>query len=371
MPNFRKTVRSAVLALTVFSLVPVSACARNMGQPSPSGQPGTPDSQAQANAAGTPGATSGQGLSAAGNGQAQMLPNGSGDGKLALKYANGEEYVNANQLMEILGMRYVWDNNGQVLKFGENDAAYEIRMNSPEARREDDMIRLKKAPAVIDGTPHIPVSALADLLSEEVAFTKEGNDLILQPSADTSRFNVDEDGQLPEGNALDFGDDTEDPYKNAASETSAVVPSDGEEDAVPAAALKDINIPALIAKARTYLGVKYEFGAAPYPQSGTFDCSSYTRYLYGRHGISLPRTSRAQGKLGNSVSRSSLRVGDLLFFYVPGRFKTNKTVGHVGIYIGNKNMINSSPLPKDGVQIINIDKAYWKETFLFAKRIAQ
>ncbi|MNF16046.1 Murein DD-endopeptidase MepH precursor [compost metagenome] len=71
------------------------------------------------------------------------------------------------------------------------------------------------------------------------------------------------------------------------------------------------------------------------------------------------------------MSRSSLRVGDLLYFYVPGRFQTNKTVGHVGIYIGNRNMINSSPAPKDGVQIISIDKAYWKRTFLFAKRIAQ
>ena len=42
-----------------------------------------------------------------------------------------------------------------------------------------------------------------------------------------------------------------------------------------------------------------------------------------------------KGRLGTFVSRKSLRKGDLMFFYVPGRFKTNKTVGHVGIYIGN------------------------------------
>ncbi len=59
-----------------------------------------------------------------------------------------------------------------------------------------------------------------------------------------------------------------------------------------------------------------------------------------------------------------------MFFYVPGRFKTNKTVGHVGIYIGNMQMLNASPKPKNGVQITNINKPYWKTTFLRAKRIA-
>jgi len=58
-----------------------------------------------------------------------------------------------------------------------------------------------------------------------------------------------------------------------------------------------------------------------------------------------------------------------MYFYVPGRFKSNKKVGHVGIYMGGGKMIHSSPLPKDGVQITNIDKAYWKRTYLYSKRI--
>jgi hypothetical protein len=54
---------------------------------------------------------------------------------------------------------------------------------------------------------------------------------------------------------------------------------------------------------------------------------------------------------------------------VPGRFKTDKIVGHVGIYMGNNQMIHASPKPKDGVQITNINQPYWKKTFLSAKRL--
>lgn len=360
----RKFLRSLTLILVVLTLAMPAGCAGNWRQSL--GLDATPPAGET-----EPSPT---GPSAANTGQAAILPAENGEGRLPLKHANGEDYVDAGKLIETIGFKCAWENNNQVLKFGENDAAFEIRKDSTEARKEEDSIRLKTAPVVIDGALHIPVSALADLLREDVVFAKEGEQLVLLPSAEQIQLGVDQDGPLPEGNALDFGDDADDPYKNVSTEVETWAVPDALEDspeAIPAAALKDINIPALIARARTYLGVKYEFGANPYADSGRFDCSSYTQYLFGKYGITLPRTARAQAKLGNSVSRSSLRVGDLLYFYVPGRFKTNNTVGHVGIYIGNGNMIHSSPLPEDGVQITNIDKAYWKETFLYAKRIAE
>ncbi|MNC17037.1 Murein DD-endopeptidase MepS/Murein LD-carboxypeptidase precursor [compost metagenome] len=300
------------------------------------------------------------------------LPPVPGEEALPLKYANGEDYVELEQLVRLAGFRFKWDNNRQTLKFGDNDAAFELKLDSLDARKEDDPLKLKSQPRMIDGVPYVPVSAVSDLLTDDLVFAKEGQSLKLKPSPEQFSLKVDEDAPLPEGNALDFGDDPEDPNKAAADMSASALPDAKElADAIPAAALKDINIAALIARAKTYMGIRYEFGAAPYPKSGTFDCSSYTAYLFDKYGISLPRTARAQGKLGTAVSRSNLRVGDLLFFYVPGRFQTNKTVGHVGIYMGNRNMINASPAPKDGVQIISIDKAYWKRTFLFAKRIAQ
>ncbi|WP_052486889.1 C40 family peptidase [Gordoniibacillus kamchatkensis] len=126
----------------------------------------------------------------------------------------------------------------------------------------------------------------------------------------------------------------------------------------------------LVRKGMQYMGVKYQVGAAPYPVSGRFDCSSFTQYVFGKYGISLPRLARQQAQRGTAVSRKSLRKGDLLFYYAPGAFKSNRAVAHVGIYMGGGRMLHSSPQPKDGVQVSDINAPYWKKTFLFAKRVA-
>jgi cell wall-associated NlpC family hydrolase len=65
-----------------------------------------------------------------------------------------------------------------------------------------------------------------------------------------------------------------------------------------------------------------------------FDCSGLVQYAYAAAGISLPHSSRMQSTMGTAVSRSALQPGDLLFFYSP--------VSHVGIYIGNGQMVHAS-----------------------------
>jgi cell wall-associated NlpC family hydrolase len=178
---------------------------------------------------------------------------------------------------------------------------------------------------------------------------------------------LDPEAEVPTDESLDFADDPEDPAEN----TEVWIPMDEEEGPLAEPVLKNINMTRLISTARNYLGVRYKFGAKAYSSSyRRFDCSSYTRFIFAKYGVKLPRTARAQAKLGNTVSRKSLRKGDLMYFYVPGRFKSNRTVGHVGIYMGNNNMIHASPEPKNGVQITNINKAFWKKTFLKAKRVA-
>jgi cell wall-associated NlpC family hydrolase len=79
---------------------------------------------------------------------------------------------------------------------------------------------------------------------------------------------------------------------------------------------------------------------------GTFDCSGLVEYAYGAAGIGLPHSAAMQSGIGQSVSRSQLRPGDLVFFYSP--------VSHVGIYIGNGQMVHA-PTTGDVVKISNID----------------
>jgi cell wall-associated NlpC family hydrolase len=85
-----------------------------------------------------------------------------------------------------------------------------------------------------------------------------------------------------------------------------------------------------------YLGTPYRWGGTS-PRTG-FDCSGFVQYVYGLHGVDLPRTSRQMAGSGIAVDPStrSLAVGDLMLFAQNGR------ISHVAIYAGNGRFIHSS-----------------------------
>lgn len=72
----------------------------------------------------------------------------------------------------------------------------------------------------------------------------------------------------------------------------------------------------------------YQYGAAGPTR---FDCSGFTRYVFGRLGRSLPHSSAAQYNAAgvHHISRSQLRPGDLVFTVRDGAIR------HVGIYAGS------------------------------------
>jgi cell wall-associated NlpC family hydrolase len=92
------------------------------------------------------------------------------------------------------------------------------------------------------------------------------------------------------------------------------------------------------------VGDMYGTGASG-PDS--FDCSGLTMYAYAAAGVTLPHSSRAQSNVGVPVSRAELQPGDLVFFYSP--------ISHVGIYIGNGQMVHASVTGKP-VAVTSVDK---------------
>ena len=69
--------------------------------------------------------------------------------------------------------------------------------------------------------------------------------------------------------------------------------------------------------------------------------------VYVAFGYSIPRTSREQSRYGKSVSLSSVKPGDLIFY------KNGSSVGHVALYMGGGNVIHASNRV-DGIKISNM-----------------
>lgn len=106
----------------------------------------------------------------------------------------------------------------------------------------------------------------------------------------------------------------------------------------------------------------------PYSYGGTtpsgFDCSGYTKYVFNKEGLSLPRTTGQQFSTGKAVSKSNLEIGDLVFFNTTGR-----GVSHVGIYAGANNFIHASTSKGVSVASLN-DPYYWGSRYIGARRVA-
>ncbi|MEU4997671.1 NlpC/P60 family protein [Streptomyces sp. NPDC021622] len=98
----------------------------------------------------------------------------------------------------------------------------------------------------------------------------------------------------------------------------------------------------VIAFAEAQIGKPYVWGATG-PDS--YDCSGLTQDAWKAAGISLPRTTWDQVKVGTTVKTADAKPGDLVFFY--------DDISHVGIYIGDGKMIHA-PKPGTNVRVESI-----------------
>jgi len=115
----------------------------------------------------------------------------------------------------------------------------------------------------------------------------------------------------------------------------------------------------IIAYAKTLLGVPYRWGG--YSTKG-FDCSGFTKYVFAKFGIDLPRSSYAYSGIGTKVSRSELRKGDILMWDT----EKNGTIGHVGIYMGDGMFIHASTSKG---KVVTRSLSSYSEKYMGARRV--
>ncbi len=118
--------------------------------------------------------------------------------------------------------------------------------------------------------------------------------------------------------------------------------------------------------AQKYIGTPYVWGGESMSEGG-MDCSGFVYNALKDAGYDVGRTT-AQGyrSKGSTVSKADMQPGDLIFY---GK---NGEASHIGIYIGNGQMVHSSggskntkANPGKGVTVANVDH---RSDFIEARR---
>lgn len=111
-------------------------------------------------------------------------------------------------------------------------------------------------------------------------------------------------------------------------------------------------IAALVEEAARWIGVPYRYAGN---DKGGVDCSGLTSQVFLKTlNVKLPRNSAEQQRWCKGISKENLQPGDLVFFATGSN---RDRVSHVGIYVGNGDIIHASS--SRGVIVSNLGEKYY------------
>ena len=129
--------------------------------------------------------------------------------------------------------------------------------------------------------------------------------------------------------------------------------------------IRSQNINQVVDTAKSFHGTPYRYGGTT--RSG-IDCSALVYQSFRSVGVTLPRTSSDQSKIGKNVPIRKLEKGDVIFFATG---KRRRKVTHAGIVTstrrGNAQFIHAST--SLGVTQDNVFSNYWSKRVVRARRI--
>lgn len=135
-------------------------------------------------------------------------------------------------------------------------------------------------------------------------------------------------------------------------------PGGVEIPAYPGEPVTDETYAAMLEEAQKYLGYPYVWGGSS--PSTSFDCSGFVSWVINHSGWNVGRLG-AQGlyNICTPVSMANAQPGDLIFFWHTYDAPNPNGVTHVGIYVGNGQMIHCG----NPISYANINSNYWQQHY--------
>jgi peptidoglycan DL-endopeptidase LytE len=282
------------------------------------------------------------------------------------KVKNGDTLYSISKKLDVSVDKIKKDNNlykakikpNQILNISNNTSS----KSTAKSKSKPGYYTVRKGDtlAKIARKTHLPMKKIMALNDVHQKSLRVGQRIVLARSTDKST-NESEKGTYVTVNE-DLEEDADDSLTEENKEDTANI-SESVESGKKEELLGKWNSPdevQLFVKVATgFLGAPYRFGGS---SLRGIDCSSFVQKIYRIFDITLPRNAAQQSKVGISIAREKLTEGDLVFFH------TNRSLGHVGIYIGNNEFVHASSKNK-GVRIDSMDTPYYQKRFQRAVRV--
>jgi len=278
------------------------------------------------------------------------------------KVKNGDSLYSISKKFGVSVNQIKQENNLQQSKVKKNQvlniSTKESSKNTAKSKSKQNYYTVKKGDTLskIARKTHLPMKKIMALNNVDQKSLRVGQRLVLARKA-----KVSEESTYVKVNE-DLEEDIDDSLTDEDTENASNI-SEPDEQSRKEELLGKWNSPDevhLFVKVATgFIGAPYRFGGSSLKG---IDCSSFVQKIYKIFDITLPRNAAQQSKVGISVSREKLTEGDLVFFH------TKRSLGHVGIYIGNNEFVHASSKGKT-IRVDSLDTPYYQKRFQRAVRV--